>query len=180
MLDKTWRVFIMSKYNFEFKKQVVEYYLSNKCGYKLTGDYFSICKSTVKKWIRSYLRNGYSGLKSNENTVYDGNYKLNVIEYMFNNNLSAEETAYRFNLAGADRILKWVEIYNNEGIEGLNNHSRGRPKNMSRNSKKQNKSHKNQNEDLEKEIEILRAENAYLKKLNALVQERIKRENKKK
>ena len=105
---------------------------------------------------------------------------MNVIEYMYNNNLSAEETAYRFNLAGADRILKWVDIYNNEGIEGLNNHSRGRPRNMSENSKKQNKSPKNQNEDLEKEIEILRAENAYLKKLNALVQERIKRENKKK
>ncbi len=104
---------------------------------------------------------------------------MSVIEYMYNNNLSAEETAYRFNLAGADRILKWVEIYNNEGIEGLNNHSRGRPKNMSKKPKKQEQTNQ-YNNDLEKEIEILRAENAYLKKLNALVQERIKRENKKK
>ncbi len=51
---------------------------------------------------------------------------MTVIEYMYNNNLSADETAYRFNLAGADRILKWVDIYNNEGMDGLNNHSRGK------------------------------------------------------
>lgn len=170
----------MSKYSFELKKQVIEYYLTSKCGYKLTGNHFNICKSTVKKWIRSYLRNGYSGLKSNENTIYDGSYKLAVIEYMYNNSLSAEETAYRFNLAGADRILKWVNIYNNEGLEGLNNHSRGRPGNMSKKPKKQKQTRKDNNNDLEKELEILRAENAYLKKLNALVQERIKRENKKK
>lgn len=34
----------MSKYNFELKKQVVEYYLNNSCGYKLTGNHFNICK----------------------------------------------------------------------------------------------------------------------------------------
>lgn len=179
MLDKTWRVFIMSKYSFELKKQVVEYYLNTSCGYKLTGEHFNICKSVVRKWIRSYIKNGYNGLKSNESTVYDGKYKLAVIEYMYNNSLSAEETAHIFNLAGGDRVLKWIEIYNNEGIEGLNIHSRGRPKNMSKKSKSEKQEEKN-NLDLEKEIEILRAENAYLKKLHALVQERIKRENKKK
>ena len=35
-------------------------------------------------------------------------------------------------------------------------------------------------EDLLKEVQYLRMENEYLKKLNALVQERIKQENKKK
>ena len=37
-----------------------------------------------------------------------------------------------------------------------------------------------ENEDLIAEVQRLRMENEYLKKLNALVQERIKRENKKK
>ena len=45
-------------------------------------------------------------------------------------------------------------------------------------SSKKNK--KNVNEDLLEEVQRLRMENEYLKKLNALVQERIKRENKKK
>lgn len=127
MLDKTWRVFIVLKYSFEFKKQVVEYYLNTNYGYKLTGEHFNICKSVVRKWIRSYIKNNYNGLKSNENTVYDGKYKLAVIEYI-NNSLLARKTPHIFNLSGGDIVLKWVEIYNNEGIEGLNIHSRVRPK----------------------------------------------------
>lgn len=104
---------------------------------------------------KKLYKNGYNGLKSNENTVYDGKYKLAVIEYMYNNSLSAEETAHIFNLAGGDRVLKWIEIYNNEGIEGLNIHSRGRPKNMSKKSKSEKQAEKN-NLDLEKEIVIYR------------------------
>ena len=46
-------------------------------------------------------------------------------------------------------------------------------------SKKNNKN-VNENEDLLEEVQRLRMENEYLKKLNALVQERIKHENKKK
>ena len=47
-------------------------------------------------------------------------------------------------------------------------------------SSKKNKKNVNENEDLLEEVQRLRMENEYLKKLNALVQERIKRENKKK
>lgn len=49
---------------------------------------------------------------------------------------------------------------------------------------KLNEDKKNLNKDIEEDIiaenQCLRMENEYLKKLNALVQERIKRENKKK
>ena len=45
---------------------------------------------------------------------------------------------------------------------------------------KKKKLDKNIEEDLIDEVQRLRMENEYLKKLNALVQERIKRENKKK
>ena len=47
-------------------------------------------------------------------------------------------------------------------------------------SKPKNKLSKEVEEDLIAENQRLRMENEYLKKLNALVQERIKRENKKK
>ena len=47
-------------------------------------------------------------------------------------------------------------------------------------SKPRKKKSVNENENLLKEVQYLRMENEYLKKLNALVQERIKRENKKK
>lgn len=50
---------------------------------------------------------------------------------------------------------------------------------MSSKPKKKKISNENE-EDLIEEVQRLRMENEYLKKLNALVQERIKRENKKK
>ena len=73
------------------------------------------------------------------------------------------------------------EIY--KEIEDEKTHSneeehRGRKKNMSYKPKK--KLSKEVEEDLIAENQRLRMENEYLKKLNALVQERIKRENKKK
>ena len=70
-------------------------------------------------------------------------------------------------------------IYYEEGPQGLYEERRGRPQKMKfkENKKKLNKDIE---EDLIAENQRLRMENEYLKKLNALVQERIKRENKKK
>ena len=61
----------------------------------------------------------------------------------------------------------------------MNEERRGRPKKMKLKEDKK-KLNKNIEQDLIAENQRLRMENEYLKKLNALVQERIKRENKKK
>ena len=97
---------------------------------------------------------------------------------MHNNHLSAVETAYHFNLGNNYIVNKWERIYYEEGPQGLYIERRGRSKNMS--SKHRKKLSKEVEEDLIAENQRLRMENEYLKKLNALVQERIKRENKKK
>ena len=101
-----------------------------------------------------------------------------MIEYMHTNHLSCLETAIYFNLAGDYVVSKWERIYYEEGPQGLYIERRGRSKNMS--SKPKKKLSKEVEEDLIAENQRLRMENEYLKKLNALVQERIKRENKKK
>ena len=51
---------------------------------------------------------------------------------------------------------------------------------MGNRKSRKTKTNVEKNEDLLAEVQRLRMENEYLKKLNALVQERIKRENKKK
>ncbi len=98
---------------------------------------------------------------------------------MHNNHLSATETANYFRLGGSSVVLKWERIYYEEGPQGLYIERRGRSKNMSSKPKKKNLNNEIE-EDLIAENQRLRMENEYLKKLNALVQERIKRENKKK
>ena len=169
----------MSKYTNEFKLKVVKYCLEENHSQREAEKYFNIPKnSRIKIWLQKYRKHGVEGLIKQQKSSYSGDFKKNVVEYMHNNHLSATETANYFRLAGADVVLKWERIYYEEGPQGLYIQRRGRSKNMS--SKPQKKLSKEVEEDLIAENQRLRMENEYLKKLNALVQERIKRENKKK
>ena len=169
----------MSKYSTEIKLDVVNYYLKEHPGYTLTAEKFNIPRSLVVRWVRKFKENGYEGLIKNQKTSYSGEFKQNVVEYMRENHLSCQETAFHFNLAGDYVVSKWERIYYEEGPQGLYIERRGRSKNMSSKPKNKN-SNKEVEEDLIDENQRLRMENEYLKKLNALVQERIKQENKKK
>ena len=169
----------MSKYSSEFKLKVIKYYKEGH-GFSSTAKHFNIpAMSTVEKWVRKYDMNGSQGLIRNLKISYSGEFKQNVVEYMHNNHLSCLETAIQFNLQGTDIVSRWERIYYEEGPQGLYVKRRGKLKNMSLKPKKE-KLDKDVEEDLIAENQRLRMENEYLKKLNALVQERIKRENKKK
>ena len=170
----------MSKYSNEFKLRVIKYCLEENHSQKDAERYFNIPKnSRIKIWIQKYREHGIEGLIKHQKSSYSGKFKQNVIEYMHSNRLSATETANHFRLAGPDVVLKWERIYYEEGPQGLYIERRGRSKKMSSNSKNK-KIDKQFEEDLIAENQRLKMEVEYLKKLNALVQERIKRENKKK
>ena len=170
----------MSKYSKEFKLEVVEYCIKQHHGYNDAAKHFNIPSSTpILEWVRKYEKRGPEGLLRNQKSSYDGQFKQNVVEYMHNNHLSLTETAIKFNLGNHNVVGKWERIYYEEGPQGLYIERRGRSKNMSSKPKKKNLN-KEIEEDLIAENQRLRMENEYLKKLNALVQERIKRENKKK
>ena len=168
----------MSKYSKEFKLEVVEYCIKQHHGYNDAAKHFNIPSSTpILEWVRKYKERGPEGLLRNQKSSYDGQFKQNVVEYMHNNHLSATETAIKFNLGNHDVVGKWERIYYEEGPQALYKERRGRPREMSSKPKKKKLDNE---EDLIEEVQRLRMENEYLKKLNALVQERIKRENKKK
>lgn len=170
----------MSKYTNEFKLKVVEYCINEHHGYCDTAKHFSIpSKTTVMQWVRRYEKFGSVGLLKKLKSSYSGQFKISVIEYMHNNHLSLTETAIHFNLVNHNIVSKWERIYYEEGPQALYEERRGRGKNMSSKPRK-NKLPKDTEKDLIAEVQQLRMENEYLKKLNALVQERIKQENKKK
>ena len=125
------------------------------------------------------------------NKKYSPEFKISVILSMIEENLSRSEVVRRYwgtrtkEEASKYRstVLKWERKYLQEGKNGfyvenrgketkMDNPKKGRPRTRILDEQKQ--------KDLIIENQRLRMENEYLKKLNALVQERIKRENGKK
>lgn len=170
----------MSKYSDEFKLKVVKYCIEEKHSRSGAAKEFNIPSSTiVKEWIKKYKEHGVKGLIKQQKSSYSGEFKQNVIEYMHNNHLSLTETAIKFNLGNNNVVGKWERIYYEEGPQALYEERRGRKKNMSSKPRKKKLS-KEVQEDLIAEVQRLRMENAYLKKLQALVQERMKPKQSKK
>lgn len=182
MLDKNLTfggVFFMSKYSNEFKEEVVKYYEKNHIGCELLARHFNVPnESIVRRWIKRYEMYGIEGFVY-KNTKYDGNFKISVVEYMHENHLSLNETCVKFRINSVSHLSKWERIYYEKGPQALYENKRGRPRKMSSKPRKKKLSGNNE-KDLIAEVQQLRMENEYLKKLNALVQERIKRESKKK
>ena len=168
----------MSKYSFEEKfeavRRVVEDGMSSYNSARILGTSHSV----VQRWCQLYQQYGSQALL-NGGATYDGEFKVKVVEYMHNNNLSAWYTSFKFGIKGVYSVYKWERIYYEEGPEGLLKPShRGRtPKGIQEMKSKPKKLPEQTEKDLIAEIQHLRMENEYLKKLNALVQERIAREN---
>lgn len=109
------------------------------------------------------------------NKKYTGEFKQKVVETMHKEKLSYKEAARQFGVSFDTVVAGWERIYLEEGAEGLYIERRGR-----KSSGRPRKMPKEIEEDLIAEVQRLRAENAYLKKLNALVAERVRQEKKRK
>ena len=108
--------------------------------------------------------------KGKPNKRYTPEFKIKVVETMRREKLSYRETARQFDICDHDRVAAWERIYLEEGADGLYAERRGR--------KSTGRPPKIKKEDLIAEVQRLRAENAYSKKLNALVAERVRQEKK--
>lgn len=107
--------------------------------------------------------------KGKPNKRYTPEFKIKVVETMHREKLSYRETARQFDISNS-RVTAWERIYIEEGADGLYAERRGR--------KSTGRPPKIKKEDLIAEVQRLRAENAYLKKLDALVAERVRQEKK--
>ena len=143
---------------------------------KLSG----INSKDLSTWVRLYERYGSEGLIMKQGT-YSRDFKKHAVEYMHKNQLSLRLAAVELGVPRHNTLSNWERIYYEEGPEALYRDSRGRKRSMSSGKPKKQKELNNQTEeDLIAEVQRLRMENEYLKKLNALVQERIARESGKK
>ena len=165
----------MAKFSLEEKLEAVQR-VRDGMSKKASGKIIGCSEPVVHQWCLLYEKHGVKGLLTKHGT-YSGDFKLSVIEYMHKNRLSYYETSAHFGIPSKTQVQKWERIYYEEGPQGLYRDNRGRKSKMSSDNPRKKKLNKKTEEDLIAEIQRLRMENDYLKKLQALVQERIAREN---
>lgn len=120
--------------------------------------------STIRKWVRAYKTHGMEGIKIKKHcpTLYDGDFRVHVVEYMHEHLLSGSEAAILFNIPSSTTISQWEAIYFREGPAGLYLKPKERSKNMK--DKLPKAPETRDKETLAEENRRLRMEVEYLKK----------------
>ncbi len=164
------------RHTLESKLLIIKYVLEDKHSIWEASDFFGVAYQTIRMWVKHYENNGISGLTI-ENKTYSGEFKIYVVEYMREHKLSLVQTAIHFSLPDHTRVRIWNKIYDEKGPQYLMEERRGRKKMKSKEDKSKvnnSKTNKSTEKELLKRIEYLETENAYLKKLNALIQDKEK------
>lgn len=162
----------MAKYSLKFKRQVAEIYLNSRRGARDIATEFGLDHSMVRQWGKAYKLHGEPGLKR-AYEPYSISFKQTVVTKVLSGQLSGREACAIHNIPAHSSVSTWIRLYNEGGIEALQNRPRGRSK-MSKQAKPRPVSEKPleemSREELLQELEYRRAEVTYLKKLKALVQ----------
>ena len=167
----------MAKFSPEEKIQAVKQYVNGNEGIKTIATSIDVHPSLLHQWIKKYELFGKDAFEKRY-TSYPTQFKLDVLNYMNEHGTSIRETAAIFNIPSYETLRKWRIQLSTIGIDALVTKKKGRPS-MKKENKKQiiNTPAEGSVEALQAELERLRMENAYLKKLNALVQNKEKSPN---
>jgi len=162
-----------NKYSLETKIAVVSYVLKENHSKRSAVREFKIDRNMIRQWVNAYENHGLEGLTT-KNNFYSGYFKVNVVKYMLENGLSAYMTAAEFNIPYSSTVSKWRRIYLTQGEDALKKKNKDESISIGKIDKENPKMAKEEKKRLLAEIKQLKMENDYLKKLNALVQEREK------
>ncbi|MBX9011541.1 transposase, partial [Ligilactobacillus murinus] len=156
----------MTKFSFEDKLRAVNMYLRGYGSNTVAKVYKVKNHSNILMWVKRYQKYGIDGLKVRYPKYdYDGNFKLNVLNWRKRHKASYPETALQFDISNPGTIATWQRKLDTKGVDALFTR-RGRAKHMTTNNNKQaEKSELSELERLRAENRALRVENEYLKKL---------------
>jgi transposase len=161
----------MVKYSLETKLKAVNNVLELHMSVRAVAKSLHASKSVIQRWVERYEEHGINGLTMKAGT-YSGDFKVRVVEYLHENDMSVCRAAAHFGIPGDTTVGNWERIYREEGPGALYKDNRGRKYKVARYKIKKPEPGKPVEEDLLAEVKRLRMENEYLKKLNALVQAR--------
>lgn len=165
----------MYRYTEQFRLSVINEYLRGQVGATTLAKRHGIDSGTVSRWVAAYRLHGEASLKRRYKT-YSAEFKLSVLQRMRRQGLSHREVAALFDIRNIGAIGVWERQYDAGGLEALTPRPKGRrPSKMPQRTPKTKPSRSSDDrtrtrEELLEELNYLRMENAYLKKLDALVQ----------
>ncbi|KWC87504.1 transcriptional regulator [Burkholderia cepacia] len=162
----------MTKYDEQFRQQVVSAYLCGDIGFDALSARHGIHHGMLQRWVAAYRLHGSAALRSKYSS-YDAPFKLRVLQHMQRDELSLREVSALYDIRDAGSVARWARLYDEGGINALTPRPRGRPRKMATSlppkPTEAGTPDERSREELLKENEYLRAEVAYLKKLDALL-----------
>src|SRR4051794_4790173 len=107
----------MVKFSGEFREKVILEYLDGGGGSQELAKKYGIgSHQTILDWVNRYEKYGD---KANEvrspKSVYDGNFKMEVLKWMWSNRASLRETSLHFDISTPSTILSWERKYREKG-----------------------------------------------------------------
>ena len=168
----------MSKFTTEEKLQAVIRYIHGNESLREIAKSIGTVHQVLLRWVKRFENNGEKAFIK-RCTSYTPQFKMDVLNFMTENGASLDDTAAIFNIPAPSSILVWKNQFQTNGIDALQSKKKGRPS-MKKESTKQPKQKPAEGtvEALEARIKQLEMENEYLKKLNALVQNKEKSSSK--
>ena len=166
------------KHGTEFRLQIIKENLKGHSINSLSKKW-DISTSLIRKWIDHHNSNGTKGLLDKRYIYYSKEFKLTVVRAYKDKGLSLRDCCLQFNIPTQSTISSWISKYEQRGLEGLNE-QKGRPRTMKKAKPKSKKTEPlTRLEELEKENLYLKAEIEFLKKLDALTQQKQTQQRKK-
>ncbi len=128
-MDPTFGVFFMTKYDEAFKRRVVKEYLAGEGGARLISEKYEIGRSVLRRWVSAWQHHGDSGLRR-KHEAYSAEFKLKVLQRMWRDELSFQQTSALFDLREAAGVSRWERQYHEGGLDALKPRRNGRPSKM--------------------------------------------------
>ncbi|VXC89078.1 Transcriptional regulator [Burkholderia sp. 8Y] len=173
----------MAKYDERFKQKLVDAYLGGDASLPMLAATHGIDYSMLRRWVAAFRVHGREALRR-KHSHYDARFKLEVLQRMWRDGLSAREVTALYDIRDAGSVSRWARRYDEGGIHALAPRRRGRPRKMINPQPDKPTEEKmpdgRTREELLKENEYLRAEVAYPKKLDALLKAKKQAAQKKK
>lgn len=158
----------MVKYTKKIRLKVIKQYLGGQLGYHRLSAKIGIPAFTIRRWVDAYQLHGEKSFERRRKH-YPLEFKLSVLQHMWDNAATINQTAAVFNIPHPDSIRIWAKRYGEGGSEALGRVETTVPDMPTRLPSPNDKpAEELTREELLKRVEYLQMEVAVLKKLEAL------------